>query len=348
MSSAVDQGQDGGRRGRRSRRPDPSSGPVAGLAERLWRLKQEAGDPSYAEMASLGAAASKSSLAAAAQGRNLPTWGTTWEFVRVLAVDRLGRDPVETEREWRALWKQARDAVMAAEDAEEFGQSTSDSAPDRARQTSTPRPARTTAEMVLPHAELDGYHGPVDDLTGAPARIVHLGSPPLGSRRFPVGVIAAAAAAAMVVAGGAAYLVWPEEKATGKNTPAAVQSSDDLAPLNAVPKDDSEFIGDITFPDGTRVKAGSTFEKVWRLRNSGTVHWKGRKMVRLGSSPCPAPQSVTIPPTPPGQLVDIRVRVQAAKRPTRCKIYWKMHDAAGRVTMPTKRPIFLDVRVVRA
>ncbi|GAA2617078.1 NBR1-Ig-like domain-containing protein [Actinomadura fulvescens] len=341
MSSAVDQGQDGGRRGRRSRRPDPASGPVAALAERLWRLKQEAGDPSYAEMASLGAAASKSSLAAAAQGRNLPTWGTTWEFVRVLAVDRLGRDPEEAEREWRAHWQRARDAVQAAEDAEEFGAATADGA----------RPAsgssRTTAEMVLPNAGMDEYRTSVDDLTGAPARIVHLGSPPPGPRRFPAGLIVVAATAAVVVAAGAVYLAWPEEKAA-RNSGPVVNSPNELAPLNAQVKDDSQFVGDITYPDGTRVKAGATFEKVWRLRNSGTVHWKGRKMVRLGASPCPAPRSVSIPPTPPGQLVDVRVRIQAARHPTRCKIYWKMHDAAGRVTMPAKRPIFLDVRVVRA
>ena len=82
---------------------------MAAFADRLWRLKVEAGDPPFAEMSSrLGAAASKSSLAAAAQGRRLPSWETTWEFVRVLAVGRLGRDPEETEREWREHWRLAK------------------------------------------------------------------------------------------------------------------------------------------------------------------------------------------------------------------------------------------------
>ncbi|XVU28002.1 NBR1-Ig-like domain-containing protein [Actinoplanes sp. CA-054009] len=61
-------------------------------------------------MARFGAAASKSSLAAAAQGQTLPTWETTWEFVRVLAVDQLGRDALETEKEWREHWLRAQDA----------------------------------------------------------------------------------------------------------------------------------------------------------------------------------------------------------------------------------------------
>jgi hypothetical protein len=52
-----------------------------------------------------GACASKSALSAAARGQRLPNWETAWEFVRVLAVDMLGRDPADAEREWRARWE---------------------------------------------------------------------------------------------------------------------------------------------------------------------------------------------------------------------------------------------------
>ncbi|GAA3566547.1 hypothetical protein GCM10022419_054010 [Nonomuraea rosea] len=107
-SSGLEDEGAGSRRGRKPIRPDPESGPVALLAHRLWQLKEQAGDPSFADMAArLGAAASKSSLAAAARGSALPTWETTWEFVRVLAVDRLGQDQDEARREWRAYWEQA-------------------------------------------------------------------------------------------------------------------------------------------------------------------------------------------------------------------------------------------------
>ncbi|MEV0614342.1 NBR1-Ig-like domain-containing protein [Nonomuraea sp. NPDC050404] len=108
----------GARRGRRPIRPDPGSGPVALLAHRLWELKEQAGDPSFADMASrLGAAASKSSLAAAARGSVLPSWETTWEFVRVLAVDRLGRDTESVRSEWRAYWEEAGQAAHAKDDS---------------------------------------------------------------------------------------------------------------------------------------------------------------------------------------------------------------------------------------
>lgn len=101
--------------GRRAQPPDPDSGPYAALAHELWQLKRRAGDPSFAAMCTtLGAAASRSSLAAATRGTALPSWETTWEFVRVLAVERLGADTDTTEREWWGRWTAARDAGRAS------------------------------------------------------------------------------------------------------------------------------------------------------------------------------------------------------------------------------------------
>jgi hypothetical protein len=36
---------------------------------------------------------------------------------------------------------------------------------------------------------------------------------------------------------------------------------------------DSLFIADITIPDGTVVKPGAVFQKIWRMKNSGTCKW---------------------------------------------------------------------------
>jgi hypothetical protein len=37
--------------------------------------------------------------------------------------------------------------------------------------------------------------------------------------------------------------------------------------------DDSEFVSDVTVPDGTHYAPGTVFQKTWRLRNSGTCIW---------------------------------------------------------------------------
>ncbi|WP_431923315.1 NBR1-Ig-like domain-containing protein [Amycolatopsis tucumanensis] len=85
---------------------------MAAFAHRLWALKRSAGDPSYDRMRTeLGALASKSALSAAARGQRLPSWDTTWEFVRVLAVGVLGEHEDEVRARWRADWERVRDGV---------------------------------------------------------------------------------------------------------------------------------------------------------------------------------------------------------------------------------------------
>ncbi|HUR01775.1 MAG TPA: NBR1-Ig-like domain-containing protein, partial [Nonomuraea sp.] len=108
-------------------------------------------------------------------------------------------------------------------------------------------------------------------------------------------------------------------------------------------KDDSEFVGDVTHPDGSEVRQGASFRKVWRIRNTGTTSWEGRRLARINTGPCRSPKTVSIPPTAPGQTADIAVQVQAPNKPGNCRIYWKMTDAQGRELFPLKRPVFLDV-----
>ncbi|MEU3452857.1 NBR1-Ig-like domain-containing protein [Micromonospora sp. NPDC006766] len=245
-------------------------------------MKQEAGDPSYEEMSvRLGAAASKSSLAAAAQGRSLPSWETTWEFVRVLAVDRLGHDPVDTEREWRERWLQARAAEEPA--------------------------------VAVP-------------------------APPRRYDRRQLGIAGVAATMAALSGVGVTFVVLDRRRGEGdgRAAPAVAAAAD---------HDDSRFEGDITYPDGTLVPPNSSFTKVWRIRNTGTVVWANRSLARVNDTPCQTPVAVAIPQTKPGETVDIAVPVHTPSEPGSCKIFWKMADEEGRMFFPLKRPIFLDVRV---
>jgi hypothetical protein len=286
---------------------------VGAFADRLLRLKEEAGDPSYAEMsARLGAAASKSSLASAAQGRKLPSWETAWEFVRVLAVDRLGRDPEETGREWRELWERAK-AVPSTEDAASVEGAAADDEP-------APAPPTTTAEAVK---------APAPPTTTA--EVVKAPAPSARRNRVLVSVIIAI----MMVGLTGFYLATKAGQDDPPTPPAASTPA----------KDDSEFVGDITYPDGSEVRPGSSFKKVWRIRNIGTTSWAGRQLARINAGPCRSPKTVRIPPTAPGQTADIAVQVRAPDKPGTCRIYWKMTDAQGQELFPHKRPVFLDVRV---
>ncbi|MFI9847882.1 NBR1-Ig-like domain-containing protein [Nonomuraea sp. NPDC051941] len=286
---------------------------MAALAYRLWELKAEAGDPSFAEMSTrMGAAASKSSLAAAARGQVLPTWETTWEFVRVLAVDRLRQDAEEARREWRAHWERAASAAARSETTE--------------GRTGHDETRAGPAEARAGHIETEVR------MAEHPERRTR---PPLARRPAMIAAVATAAAAA-----GAALFTW-FAPLSGKNEPTAPNTS----ARATSPYDDSAFEQDVTHPDGTMVKTGTEFTKIWRIRNTGTIPWRGRYLTRLNDTPCRAPKRVEIRPVRPGEPVDIAVRVRASDSPGRCKIYWKMTDEAGTQLLSAKKPIFLDVVV---
>lgn len=75
---------------------------------------------------------------------------------------------------------------------------------------------------------------------------------------------------------------------------------------------DSDFIADITIPDGTVVEAGETFTKTWRLENSGTCAWSNAPLMFV-SDPDNAFEIVTpaiIPYAAPGDLIDVSVELR--------------------------------------
>ncbi|MFC4006209.1 NBR1-Ig-like domain-containing protein [Nonomuraea purpurea] len=328
-SGSQDEGT-GSRRGRRPIRPAPESGPVALLAHRLWQLKEEAGDPSFADMASrLGAAASKSSLAAAARGSTLPSWETTWEFVRVLAVDQLGQDPEEVRREWRAHWQRAANAS------------------DSENETSMePHPPAGSQARPPSNEPAPGQPASAEPTSGQPTSVQpssgQAASAESGVRLTSVRRLTLLATVSGVVGVGAALLAWLVP-IRGESEPSA--SPTPSTTLHTTPHDNSVFERDVTYPDGTLVDRGSSFDKTWRIRNAGTVPWEGRYLTRMNDTPCQAPKRVEIRPVRPGESVDITVRVRAADDPGQCKIFWKMTDADGTPLLAGKKPIFLDVTV---
>lgn len=81
---------------------DPAAGPVESLAAELRKLRSQAGNPGYRELAERSGY-SMATLANAAAGRQLPTLAVTLAFVR--ACDG---EPVEWERRWRQTAAESR------------------------------------------------------------------------------------------------------------------------------------------------------------------------------------------------------------------------------------------------
>ncbi|RZS41126.1 Ig-like domain-containing protein [Herbihabitans rhizosphaerae] len=306
MSAGSDTDGGSSKRGRRPNRPDPQSGPTAEFALKLLALKESAGDPSYDRMRTeLGAAASKSALAAAARGRDLPSWETTWEFVKALAVRVNGEDETAARARWQAEWETARTAA-----------------------TSAPEP-EAEPESGEPETTERG-----------------------GSRRLAV--VAITVVGLLVLGLGAWWIFWRTPPTDSATPPPSSSRAPVLPPDAARPiPGDSSFLGrndDVTFPDGSPVKANQRFVKTWRLHNTGSVPWRGRFLDRLpplgGLSVCQSPSRVPIPDTEPGTAVLINVPAEAPSTPGECKVYWRMVDSAGNLYFPQSTGIFFLVRVV--
>ena len=107
-----------------------------------------------------------------------------------------------------------------------------------------------------------------------------------------------------------------------------------------LPGDYSDFVRDVTIPDGSLVQAGQRLHKQWELRNAGSVPWTNRRLARVGAtggyaSP-ESPDSVPIADTPPGETVVVSVNVVAPDRPAHYIAHWKMTDEHGQWCFPDR------------
>jgi hypothetical protein len=107
-----------------------------------------------------------------------------------------------------------------------------------------------------------------------------------------------------------------------------------------LPGDYSDFVRDVTIPDGSLVQAGQTLHKQWELRNAGSVRWVNRRLTRVGAtggyaSP-ESPASVPIADTAHGDTVVIAVNVVAPDRPAHYIAHWKMTDEHGQWCFPDR------------
>src|ERR1041384_2480456 len=119
--------------------------------------------------------------------------------------------------------------------------------------------------------------------------------------------------------------------------------------LRATPGDASTFVDD-TIPHGTLMTPAQQFTKTWRIRNSGTVAWEGRRLERQG--PLTGPGLITseryadVPDTEPDAVATISVALKAPGYDSTSIAYFKMVDAEGALCFPESYQLGLDVLVM--
>jgi Ig-like domain from next to BRCA1 gene len=99
--------------------------------------------------------------------------------------------------------------------------------------------------------------------------------------------------------------------------------------------------------DGSFVKVGSTFEQVWELENSGFRPWEERALKELASENLTPEQTlVPIPPTEPGERVQVAARFTAPDEPASCRSVWQIVGPEGKVCFPWATGMWCQVLAV--
>jgi hypothetical protein len=288
---------------------------VDSFAAALRDLRDSIGTPSFRELAGRSRAISHTTLHEAAQGHRLPSWATTVEFVKAC-----GADPAD----YRERWEQANEAVKAAGSAQNVSAET-EAAAD---------PAPTVERVAAP-----------DDRAVTPP-----------TRRRPryllPGLVAAAVVAIVVITIALIARSGSKHGGSPDGTTAGARLSPSDCPIHqsnpppAPPAhrgDASTFVADVTLHDCTHVRRGTTVTKIWRLKNVGTVAWKGYSLHRLDlpqqRDQCQTIDDVPIPDTAAGHPVDITTQVTTPPTPGFCFVRFKMLDASGHVVFPGSRPV---------
>ncbi len=92
----------------------------------------------------------------------------------------------------------------------------------------------------------------------------------------------------------------------------------------------STFVADVTVSDGTVFAPGQTFDKIWRVRNTGTCAWgAGDVLAFVGGEAMTTTTAIALPITAPGAAADLRVAMTAPTKPGGHTGSWRLKGAGG-------------------
>jgi hypothetical protein len=93
---------------------------------------------------------------------------------------------------------------------------------------------------------------------------------------------------------------------------------------------DSQYVADVTVPDGTVMTPGAGFVKTWRVRNSGTCDWEaGFQLIFVSGAQMGGPASVPLPAVPAGGQTEVSVNLVAPSAYGTHKGTWRMRTSDG-------------------
>ena len=121
----------------------------------------------------------------------------------------------------------------------------------------------------------------------------------------------------------------PEPTATARPQPTATPLPRPTV-TPSVCYDGMEFVSDIETPDGTEYQPGADFDKVWRIRNTGTCNWNTNYRINFVQGDRLEGNSATVKTTVrPGETYDMVIDQRAPNTPGKYTGIWQMVNANG-------------------
>lgn len=104
-----------------------------------------------------------------------------------------------------------------------------------------------------------------------------------------------------------------------------------FAAIASTCQDDSEFVSDVTVPDGTPFTSSTPFLKTWRLRNIGSCAWDtSYRLAYVTGERLSGPHSQPLGETiPPGGEIELSLNLIAPADPGRYQGEWQLLDPNG-------------------
>ena len=92
-----------------------------------------------------------------------------------------------------------------------------------------------------------------------------------------------------------------------------------------------QFLGDVTYPDGSLITRSNTFVKIWRIQNIGTCSWSpSYSLVFYSGDSMSGPSAVALTRNVnPGETIEIPVTLTAPNKDGNYRGYWKLRNASG-------------------
>ncbi len=120
----------------------------------------------------------------------------------------------------------------------------------------------------------------------------------------------------------------PTPLSLSTSPPASVAVPPATLPPNCV--NDSAFVQDVTIPPGTTLAPGQPFDKVWRVRNTGTCPWgSDYRIIFIDGIGMTQAISAPVPDTPPGGTADLAVPMTTPTRAGNQNTLWQLKAPNG-------------------